>query len=158
MRATATSTSTATDLRHSPTPRRSRTARRIVPALVAAAFALALLGCSSTEETVGAEATGGTPAGAASAERALAEGRVVIDVRTPGEFAAGHVDGATLIDVQDPGFAAAIAELDPAGDYVVYCRSGNRSAVAADEMRAAGLDVLDGGGFEAMTSAGWPSA
>jgi rhodanese-related sulfurtransferase len=149
-----------------PTAVPARPLLRLVPVLVAAGLALALVGCSSSEPTARAEpdeagqveAPAGPSAGAESAAVALEEGRVVIDVRTPEEFAAGHVAGATLIDVQDPGFAAAIAELDPAGDYVVYCRSGNRSAVAADEMRAAGLDVLDGGGFETMTAAGWPTA
>jgi rhodanese-related sulfurtransferase len=139
-------------------PARSRTALRLVPVLLAAALALALAGCSSTDAAVEAEAPGGTPAGAASAELALEEGRVVIDVRTPEEFARGHVEGATNIDIQGAGFADAVAALDPEADYVVYCRSGNRSAVAAEEMRAAGLDVLDGGGFETMTKAGWPAA
>jgi rhodanese-related sulfurtransferase len=57
--------------------------------------------------------------------------RIVIDVRTPEEFDAGHVNDARLIDIQGPDFDAQIAELDPDADYVVYCRSGNRSAVAA---------------------------
>jgi rhodanese-related sulfurtransferase len=79
-------------------------------------------------------------------------------VRTPEEYAAGHVDGATLVNFQDPGFAAAIEELDPEVDYVVYCRSGNRSAQAATQMRAIGLDVTDGGALTDMAAAGWPTA
>ena len=42
--------------------------------------------------------------------------------------------------------------------YVVYCRTGNRSAQAASEMRAVGLDVYDGGGLDDMVTAGWPVA
>jgi rhodanese-related sulfurtransferase len=48
-----------------------------------------------------------------------------------------------------------IAALDPATTYVVYCRSGNRSATAATQMRAAGLTVLDGGSLQDMAGAGW---
>lgn len=97
-------------------------------------------------------------AGAAAATAAKQEGRTVIDVRTPAEFAGGHVQDATNIDLQGVDFATAIGQLDRGGRYVVYCRSGNRSAQAATQMRAAGLDVVDGGGLGTMTQAGWPTA
>lgn len=80
----------------------------------------------------------------------------VIDVRTPAEFAAEHVDGAVNLDVQAPDFAAQVAALDPAGTYLVYCRSGNRSAAAAATMASAGLTVTDGGGLTDMKDAGYP--
>ena len=70
----------------------------------------------------------------------------------------GHVDGAQLIDVQGSSFDADIAKLDRATTYVVYCRSGNRSATAATRMRDAGLTVFDGGAMDAMVAAGWPTA
>jgi rhodanese-related sulfurtransferase len=62
------------------------------------------------------------------------------------------------VDIGDPGFDDAVAALDPAETYVVYCRSGNRSAQAAERMRAAGLTVLDGGALDDMLAAGWPPA
>ena len=101
---------------------------------------------------------GALPAGEASARAAREQGRAVIDVRTPEEFAAGHVAGAVNLNLQDPAFAEQVAALDPGAAYVVYCRSGNRSATAVAQMRAAGLDVLDGGGLQDMAAAGWPSA
>ena len=61
--------------------------------------------------------------------------------------ARGHLEGAVNIDLQSSGFEAAIAELDPDNEYVVYCQSGNRSAQATDAMEAAGLDVQDAGGI-----------
>src|SRR5690606_7438600 len=70
---------------------------------------------------------------------------VVIDVRTPAEYEGGHLEGAVNLDVQDVGFADAIAGLDPDVPYVVYCRSGSRSAAAATTMAAAGLEVVDAG-------------
>lgn len=73
---------------------------------------------------------------------------VTLDVRTPEEFAAGHIRGAVNIDVEGPNFDAAIATLDPATTYAIYCRSGRRSAIAAEKMKAAGFNTictLDGG-------------
>lgn len=72
---------------------------------------------------------------------------VLVDVRTPGEFAGGHLAGAVNIDRQSATFDSAIAQLDPNGEYVVYCQSGNRSAQAVAVMQAAGLDVQDAGGI-----------
>lgn len=100
----------------------------------------------------------GPEPGSDSARAALHEPRTVIDVRTPEEFGQGHVAGAQLVDVQDPSFDDRIADLPADRDYVVYCRSGNRSATAAARMRAAGLDVLDGGGLPDMVDAGWPTS
>ncbi len=135
---------------------------------VATVSVLVLLGvasCSSDDDSSAGSgnttlATGadGPTAGAASAELALEQERFVIDVRTPEEFAEGHVEGAVNINLQGPDFSAQIADLDADQQYVVYCRTGNRSAVAAAEMAGIGLDVLDGGGFDTMTDAGWPPA
>jgi len=74
---------------------------------------------------------------------------IIIDVRTPEEFAAGHLDGALLIDIKDAAFDARIAELDPEADYIVYCRSGNRSAQAVTRMREIGIrNITDLGSLE----------
>jgi len=125
--------------------------RRLVPAL--ALVALIGLGACSSDRVAEASPR---PAGEAGAATVATEGAVVVDVRTPEEYAAGHVEGAVLIDVSDPSFAGAVAELDPDDEYLVYCRSGNRSAVAAEIMRAAGLTVTDGGALDDMRAAGWP--
>jgi phage shock protein E len=140
---------------------------RSIPA-VAAVSVLVLLGvasCSSDDDSSAKSSNttlitgeGSPAAGAASAELALEQERFVIDVRTPEEFAEGHVEGAVNINLQGPDFSAQIGDLDAEEQYVVYCRTGNRSAVAAAEMAGIGLDVLDGGGFDTMTDAGWPPA
>ncbi|MFZ9985970.1 MAG: rhodanese-like domain-containing protein, partial [Ilumatobacteraceae bacterium] len=62
---------------------------------------------------------------------------MIIDVRTPEEYVAGHLDGATLIDIKDASFDAKMAELDPNASYIIYCRSGNRSAQAVERMKEA---------------------
>lgn len=94
--------------------------------------------------------------GAAEAVAMLDE-RVVVDVRTPAEFEAGHVAGAINIDVEAADFDARIGELDKDEGYLVYCRSGRRSAVAAERMAASGfLDIVDAGGLEPLANAGAP--
>ena len=128
---------------------------------LAALALLFLVGCSSSPDDAAAEAevagTGPAP-GQEAAAAALEDGRTVIDVRTPEEYAAGHIEGAELVDVQASTFDDDIAGLDPDASYVVYCRSGNRSAQAAVRMREAGLDVIDGGAMSDMESAGWDPA
>ena len=83
-------------------------------------------------------------------------GTTVVDVRTPAEFAQGHLEGAVNIDVSAADFASRISALDPAGSYAVYCRSGNRSATAVATMTAAGFtDVYHlGGGTGAWADSG----
>lgn len=85
-------------------------------------------GCSST-----------TPTG-------IGDDTVIIDVRTPAEYSEGHLAGAVNIDVSSPAFLDSVAELPNDGNYVVYCRSGNRSAQAATIMRDRGFKhVTDAG-------------
>ncbi|MEA4945921.1 MAG: rhodanese-like domain-containing protein [Propionicimonas sp.] len=74
---------------------------------------------------------------------------VIIDVRTPAEYAEGHLEGAINLDVQADSFAQQLTELAGDGTYVVYCRSGRRSAQAAALLQQAGLTVTDAGSMEA---------
>ncbi|NYE21559.1 rhodanese-like domain-containing protein [Microbacterium immunditiarum] len=111
-------------------------------ALVAAiALPLTVTGCAS----------------APASSIAIGEDTVVVDVRTAGEYAGGHLETAINIDLRSPEFDSAISELDTDVDYVVYCQSGNRSAQAVAAMQAAGLDVHDAGGIsDAARSTGLP--
>lgn len=63
----------------------------------------------------------------------------LVDVRTPAEFASGHISGATNIDFESGHFEADINALDKAKTYAVYCRSGNRSGQATAQMVKAGF-------------------
>ena len=81
----------------------------------------------------------------------------IIDVRTPAEYDQAHVVGAINIDVEAADFGDRIAELDPNEPYVVYCRSGRRSDLAAQQMAAAGFsDITDAGGLADLARAGAP--
>jgi phage shock protein E len=128
------------------------------PAALAVAAVL-VAGCSPAaggETAAPTEPEAAAPASTGVA--AAADGRVLIDVRTPEEVAAGALDGAVNIDLQGPDFAAAIGELPRDDAYFVYCRSGNRSGQAIEIMRELGFtDLVNGGGFEDLAEAGLPT-
>ena len=96
------------------------------------ASVLLLAGCSSS--------TGAIDLGVSEFSTKVAEaGVITLDVRTPIEFAEGHIEGARLIDFQSGNFENEIAALDKNATYAVYCRSGNRSGQAAKVMHDAGF-------------------
>ncbi len=83
---------------------------------------------------------------------------VVLDVRTPEEYAEGHLDGAVLVDFYDADFADQLGQLDPEVPYLVYCRSGNRSGqtlALMEQLGFASASDVDGG-IVAWQSAGLP--
>ena len=67
---------------------------------------------------------------------------VILDVRTPRETAAGMIEGAIEIDVKASGFEEKVAQLDKNKTYLVYCRSGRRSAAACNIMAKQGFEDL----------------
>lgn len=74
-----------------------------------------------------------------AADVPVSDSAIVIDVRTPEEYAEGHLEGARLLDLTSGEFAAALPELSPDAEYLVYCRSGNRSGKAVAMMKDAGF-------------------
>lgn len=82
----------------------------------------------------------------------------ILDVRTLAEFTEGHIAGATVVDWNDPSFSSQVAELDKSKRYLVYCRSGSRSAQAVAAMREMGFtDITElRGGVIAWEAAGLP--
>jgi rhodanese-related sulfurtransferase len=82
---------------------------------------------------------------------------VVLDVRTPEEFAEGHLDGAIMLDFYQADFEDRLAELDPDVPYLLYCRSGSRSGQTKAVMSELGFtDVADvDGGIVAWSGAGF---
>jgi len=83
---------------------------------------------------------------------------MLLDVRTPSEFASGHISGATNIDFESGTFASDILKLDKSKTYAVYCRSGNRSAQATAIMAKDGFKSIFNldGGINNWQSAGNP--
>ena len=130
--------------------------------VVLAAVALAGCGGSSQDEaaTVPTATSGVVLASPEEAQALIETGGVkLLDVRTPEEFAAGHIAGAENVDFYAADFADRIDALDQGESYVVYCHTGNRSgkatALMADKGFASVTDV--DGGIEAWTTAGLPT-
>lgn len=158
-------------MRRRPKPKQSG-ARRVTVALTIGLLPIGLAACSSASESAKVAPAGetspeGTAAKASSlrlvtadeAEKLATDPSIsVIDVRTPAEFAEGHLTGATLMDFRDANFQQQLGTLDPNGRYLIYCRSGNRSGQAVEMMKTLGFtDVADlDGGILAWAATGNP--
>lgn len=64
---------------------------------------------------------------------------VILDVRTPEEFAEGHLAAAVNVNLMAPVFESRVGSLDRGKTYLVYCRTGNRSAKAIQVMERLGF-------------------
>ncbi len=85
---------------------------------------------------------------------------ILLDVRTPAEFAQGHLPNALNINWKGNDFESGIASLDKSKPVFVYCQSGGRSTEAAKEMRAEGfIKVFElEGGILKWRAAGLPES
>ena len=123
-------------------------ARAAALALAASLAVAALAGCSSAADP--ARPSDAAVAGASASDVSVSAAAdviaqrdvVVLDVRTPAAFASGHLADAINIDVSGSTFDDEVAALSPDATYVVYCRSGNRSAAAVDRMLDLGFTDL----------------
>ncbi|NNE16951.1 MAG: rhodanese-like domain-containing protein [Myxococcales bacterium] len=71
----------------------------------------------------------------------IAQGAMLVDVRSPGEFSGGHIEGAINIPIQD--LAGRAEDLgDKSGEIVLYCQSGARSAMAKRLLESKGFSQV----------------
>lgn len=68
---------------------------------------------------------------------------ILVDIRTPDEFASGHIAGAINVDFYSPDFVTRMTEIGRAKELYIYCRSGARSGSAVAALSQAGLHVVD---------------
>lgn len=68
---------------------------------------------------------------------------LLLDVRTPEEYAQGHLPNATLLDIQAKDFDQQIAALDKNKTVLVYCAAGGRSADAAERLKKTGFRQIN---------------
>lgn len=120
---------------------------------VAAIASIAMLtGCSSSNEAI-------KKVDPVKFSEVIAQPSVIIlDVRTPEEFNAGHIANAININLEGSDFSSEVSKLDKNATVAVYCRSGNRSGVATDQMAELGFtDMYDmQGGIIDWETAGGP--
>ncbi len=107
--------------------------------MLLAALSLIVSACSDSQTV---EATGLVDSDRAEELIESVDDLVVLDVRTPEEFAAGVLPGAILIDINNPSFTDEVSQLDTDLPYLVYCRSGNRSARAVEIMDDLGFGEI----------------
>ena len=121
--------------------------RRSAAAVIAVAALTGTSACSSSAPA-SSSAPSASPTAAARGQHMSAPDfstavdkpdTIVLDVRTPAEYATGHLIGAQNIDTQGPDFATRIATLDKTATYAVYCHSGKRSGEALERMAADGV-------------------
>lgn len=69
---------------------------------------------------------------------------VRLDVRTPAEYAEGHIAGSLNVDVTSPDFVQRVQQQVPKGKTIaLYCRSGRRSKMAAAQLLKQGYKIID---------------
>jgi len=85
-------------------------------------------------------------------------GAQLVDVRTPEEYAKGHLKNSVNIDIRSGDFADKINKLDKSKPVLVYCLSGGRSSAAASKMQDMGFSEIYNmeGGIMKWESAGKP--
>jgi len=83
---------------------------------------------------------------------------VILDVRTEQEYSYGHLSGSINLDFRSPSFSRELAELDRSAAYLLYCRTGIRSAQAATLMISLGfVEIYDlSGGITGWLKEGLP--
>ncbi len=93
-------------------------------------------------------------------ERVAAGTAVLIDVREPGEWAAGVATPALLLPLSDLRGArtkwSPVLECNRDKELIVYCASGMRSGLASGILRKEGFRAVNGGGFGSWRAAGLP--
>lgn len=95
------------------------------------------------------------PAPAAVVEQLRKPNTILLDVRTPAEFASGHLRGAHNLDFRASNFREQLAQLDKSKTYVLYCASGNRSGQTNTLLLEAGFrKVVDAGAYQDLKAAG----
>jgi rhodanese-related sulfurtransferase len=89
-------------------------------------------------------------------DKLIKEGYKLIDVRTPAEHSEARIEDSILADIYSPDFKKVVDNLNKEDNYLVYCRSGNRSKTACDFMMKWGFkSVIDlSGGIISWVNAG----
>ena len=114
---------------------------------------LALASCTDAQKSSTTEYTPQQFAATADKDKFI-----LLDVRTPDEWNAGHLKDAVHFDWYADDFKERVAKLDKSKPVLVYCAAGGRSGKAQDVMQDLGFKRVVNleGGYNAWTAAGLP--
>jgi len=135
--------------------------------LLLLAFTGSLVGCTNDHVTVITQTPGESPVikniTPLQADHLIKANKdnanfVILDVRTPSEYVQGYIKNAVNLDYNSPDFKALVNSLDKNKTYLVYCRTGVRSAAASQMMSELGFkDIYNmNGGITDWQAAGLP--
>jgi phage shock protein E len=121
---------------------------------------MSLIACNGQQSQQRDSSTSGTEVNAKMSSKPISivdkidlEQAILIDVRTPEEFNAGHIQKALNINFFDENFIEQIQELPTDKPLYIYCRSGKRSLNASKALSQLGLEVVNlEGGFNAYSA------
>jgi rhodanese-related sulfurtransferase len=134
--------------------------RPLVLFLIAVLAAIPLFAADPTPATSATSASAPKNISVDAADKLLKSDHniIVLDVRTPDEFKAGHIPGATNLDFFGDDFAKRVAALDKSKTYLVHCAAGGRSSQACKVFEKENFpSVLHlNEGFKAWEKAGKP--
>lgn len=121
---------------------------------------VAVFSCKAEQDrSVGKEAVIFANITVVEAKKMLDEpaGYVWLDIRTPGEYASGYIEGAINIDYYESNYRDELAKLDRDRVYIIYCRSGNRSGKSMRIMQSLGFKTVYNvlGGINRWKSSGY---
>ncbi|SIT93598.1 rhodanese-like domain-containing protein [Pontibacter indicus] len=120
-------------------------------------LAAGLMNCSSPQQGTAKVQTLSATEYKAHHEKIDNKEVILVDVRTPAEFEAGHLDKTQHADFLSGEFEKEMPTWDKDKVYYLYCASGNRSGKAAKLMEEAGFKkVYNIGGYQDLKAAGLP--
>lgn len=92
-------------------------------------------------------------------QKLIAQEGALVDVRTPGEYAQGHLENATNINIFASSFNEQVSKLDKNKPVYLYCKSGGRSAKAMSQLKGLGFTKLYNmvGGYSGWSARGLPT-
>ena len=141
-----------------------KSAKQLLPILLVGLSLISLGACASSSSTPGSDSADAVVASTETQVKRITPAAflsvynpdtIILDVRTPEEFAEAHLENAININVQAGDFQEKVRALNPDQTIYLYCRSGNRSARAGDIMSAMGFTSLNNiGGLADLERAG----
>lgn len=131
--------------------------KKLLSLVLVLVLAFSLVACSKPADTTTTEGEATTEKATMTGDELVAlkndpeqEGKyVIVDVRSPEEYAAGHIEGAKNVFVDDIEKDPSLLEADKDKKIVLYCNSGKKSGKAQDALLAAGYtDVVNADGVK----------